>query len=116
LRVISDKENEMGKIIQPGGPQQVTAEQAMGAVMRQLEQLQHSINVLSIKTQTLQNVMTNKGLVGTDELETEWNKVVEELKNMMKSAIVTPDGRAVPTTAKEEGKTPAVETPSSAKS
>lgn len=87
----------MAKLIQPGAPQSISAEQAVGAIMRQLDQINHSLNVMSIKIQTLQNTMLTKKLVEVADLETEWNKVVEELKNSMKAAIVTPEGKPLST-------------------
>lgn len=86
----------MSKIIPPGGmPTTITPDQALRAVMMQLEQLQQSINIASLKIQTLQNTCLAKNLMTVQELEVEWNKQVEELKKAMRAAIMTPDGKPV---------------------
>lgn len=88
------------KIIAPGVQDQLTDRQIFGAMMRQLEQMNNSINVLSVKIQALQNTVIAKDLITVAELETEWQKVVEEVKKMMQSAIITPDGKPVVPDAK----------------
>lgn len=93
----------MSKIIPPGGmPTQISPDQALRAIMHQLEILQESINLASLKLQTLQNTCLAKNLVTIPELEAEWNKQVEELKAKMRTAIMTPDGK--PAISTPEGK------------
>lgn len=90
------------RLIQPGVPQHVTPDQAIGAIMRQMEQVHHSLNLISIKVQTLQNALVNKGAIAVPELEKEWNALVDEMKTAARASIVTPEG--VPLATKEEPK------------
>jgi hypothetical protein len=89
-------------LIHPGGQEQFTDRQIYAAIMRQLEQMNNSMNVLSVKLQALQNTVIAKDVITVAELETEWHKVVEEVKKLMSSAIVSPDGQPVMPDAKTE--------------
>ena len=84
---------------------QTSAEQVYLTLNRNLQMLAEDVsainrnaNTLMIKLQVIQNLLMAKGLITEASMEAEWNAEVARIRESMKSAIVTPDGRPVQST------------------
>ena len=98
-------------LVRPGG-QQSSAEQVYMTLTRNLQMLAKDVaainqntNALMLKLQVIQNLLMAKGQITEAEMEVEWNKEVEKIRESMKAPIMSPDGRPL------QSETPAIETP-----
>ena len=87
------------RIIHPGGHQS-SADQVYMTLTRNLQMLAKDVaainqntNALMLKAQVIQNLLIAKGIITEAEMEVEWNKEVEKIKESMKAPIMSPDGR-----------------------
>jgi hypothetical protein len=100
-----------GNIVHPGAHQS-SAEQVYMTLTRNLQMLAKDVaainqntNALMLKAQVIQNLLIAKGIITEAEMEVEWNKEVEKIKESMKAPIMSVDGQPLQTGA------PAIETP-----
>ena len=90
-------------IITPGQSRGVNGAEALQMIIQQLNQFATEVNLINLRLQVLQNIIISKNVATIPELETEWNKLMEEARSLaMKAKLVSPDGRPMmPTTAGE---------------
>ena len=96
----------MSRIIIPGRQQehQVNGREALQMIIEQLNGLASEINIINLRLQVFQNIIIAKNVAGVPELEAEWNKLIEEAKQLsMNARLVAPGGGIITPSSGPQG-------------
>lgn len=79
--------------LNPNTQPSIDISQVIKAMAMQLEAVMQQLDMVSIKVQTIQNVLTKKEIFSEEDLKKEWEEIIKAIREAAPKTIVSPDGK-----------------------